>query len=131
MQNRVLSDAKEEAFVDAVAKSLQGVFSSKDFNINNLLQSTNFFNDYLNILSNGLELNISEVGNKSAEVLSRELSSMPIEKLVMEFNSLLAQSSNPNYSLFNTDALNKAFLHRTINNIKSSLLKSGNLIENC
>lgn len=131
MQNRVLSDAKEEAFVDAVAKSLQGIFSSDNFNINNLLQSNNFFNDYLNILSNGLDLNIAEVGNKSAEVLSKELSNMPLEKIVMEFNSLLAQSANPKYSLFNADNLNKAFLHRTINNIKSSLLNSGNLIEKC
>lgn len=131
MQNRVLSDAKEEAFVDAVAKSLQGVFSSDNFDINNLLQSSDFFKDYLDILSNGLELNISESGSKSAEILSKELSSMPMEKLVMEFNSLLVQSANPKYSLFNADALNKAFLHRTVNNIKSSLLKTGNLIENC
>lgn len=131
LSHRTLSDAKEEAFVDAVAKALTGVFSSDGFDINSLLKGEDFFSDYLQILNTGLELNIGELGKDSSEVISKQLSSMTLEQIVMEFNSLLAKSANPKYSLFNVEGLNKAFRHRQIANIKSGLIKSGNLIENC
>ena len=110
---------------------MTGVFSSDGFDINSLLNGDDFFSDYLQILNTGLELNIGELGKDSSEVISKQLSSMTLEQIIMEFNSLLAKSANPKYSLFNVEGLNKAFRHRQIANIKSGLIKSGNLIENC
>lgn len=133
LTNRTLSDAKEEAFVDAIANSLSGVFTSDNFDFNSLVTS-DFFKSYFNILNIGLSLEMNEnISPKTLEILSKEISNMSIEQIVKEFNSILL---NFDYiKLKNNSALNQAFINRNVTNIKTSLLNSDNvnskLIENC
>lgn len=135
LTNRTLNDAKEEAFVEFIADSLSGVFSSEEFNINNLLSSTDFFGEYLKVLDSTLSLDLNTLPEKTSETLSRELSKMPIEKIITEFNSLLLSAGNKRFSLFNPENVSEAFKNRNITNIKSSLLNSKNpntqLLEKC
>lgn len=135
LTNRTLNDAKEEAFVEFIADSLSGVFSNEEFNINNLLSSTNFFGEYLKVLDSTLSLDLNTLPEKTSEILSKELSKMPIEKIITEFNSLLLSAGNKNFSLFNPENASEAFKNRNITNIKSSLLNSKNpntqLLEKC
>lgn len=135
LTNRTLNDAKEEAFVEFIADSLSGVFSSEEFNINNLLSSTDFFGEYLKVLDSTLSLDLNTLPEKISETLSRELSKMPIEKIITEFNSLLLSAGNKRFSLFNLENVSEAFKNRNITNIKSSLLNSKNpntqLLEKC
>lgn len=135
LTNRTLSDAKEEAFVEFIADSLSGVFSSEDFDINNLLKSSDFFSNYLKVLDSSLELELQTLPDNISEVLSKKLSSMPIEKIVTEFNSLLVDAGNKKFSLFTGKNTSEAFKNRNITNIKTSLLNSKNpntqLLEKC
>lgn len=135
LTNRTLNDAKEEAFVEFIADSLSGVFSSEEFNINNLLSSTDFFGEYLKVLDSTLSLDLNTLPEKTSKTLSRELSKMPIEKIITEFNSLLLSAGNKRFSLFNPENVSEAFKNRNITNIKSSLLNSKNpntqLLEKC
>lgn len=135
LTNRTLNDAKEEAFVEFIADSLSGVFSSEEFNINNLLSSTDFFGEYLKVLDSTLSLDLNTLPEKISETLSRKLSKMPIEKIITEFNSLLLSAGNKRFSLFNPENVSEAFKNRNITNIKSSLLNSKNpntqLLEKC
>lgn len=135
LTNRTLNDAKEEAFVEFIADSLSGVFSSEEFNINNLLSSTDFFGEYLKVLDSTLSLDLNTLPEKTSETLSRKLSKMPIEKIITEFNSLLLSAGNKKFSLFNPENVSEAFKNRNITNIKSSLLNSKNpntqLLEKC
>ena len=131
---RSMDQAKEEAFVDTLGHYLQGVFSEDNFKIDELLTSTNFFNQYINTLSDGFKLDIdSSLSKDIAKSLAQTLSNMNIQDLIMEFNSVLLKARNN--SLFKSKNLLRALNHRQLNNIISSLLTSEipgtKLIENC
>ena len=130
MAARSVIEAKEEAAVEAIAKTLQGVFTQDNFNVKNIISTQEFSSNFINAVKEGLGLsdlreNLSE---NTLNALTNTLSKMTLGQIVAEFNSIL--KLNPR-DLFNSNMLNFAKGHREINNIISDMIKNGNLMEKC
>ena len=130
MVARSVIEAKEEAAVEAIAKTLQGVFTQDNFNVKNIISTQEFSSNFINAIKEGLGLSDlrENLSDNTLNTLTNTLSKMTLGQIVAEFNSIL--KLNPR-DLFNSNMLNFAKSHREINNIISDLIKNGNLMEKC